>query len=120
VNPRLHRKSRRRRGLLLLDTIIGLTITSLLGLVLVVGVVQAHKARERLEDTTEAVQMTRRVMATLQEGGATPKNIDGAAVRVLDVEGGAKVAGRRWVEVAVDFKGRTTTLVGLAPQGGGK
>ena len=106
--------------MLLLDTIIGLVITGMLGTILVVGVVQAHKARERLEDTAAAEQMTRRVMATLQEGGATPKNIDGAPVRVREVEGGAKVAGRRWVEVAVEYKGRTATLVGLVPQGGGK
>jgi hypothetical protein len=112
----VNRRRRHRHGLFLLDAIIGLSIAGLLGLVLVVGITQERKARERLEEGTAAVRLTQRVMATLQEGGAAPATLEGAKVKVTPVEGGANVQGRTWVEVAVERKGRTATLVGLVPQ----
>jgi hypothetical protein len=105
-----------------MDTVIGLSIAGLLGLVLVVGITQAKKAQERLAEGTAGVRTAQRVMATLQEGGAAPATLDGAKVKVTPVEGGTKVQGRTWVEVAVERKGRSATLIGLVPQprGGGQ
>jgi hypothetical protein len=110
--------SARRHGFFLMDTVIGLVIAGVLGLVLVVAITQGGKAQRRLDDGAAAARVAQRVMAALHERRPPPAELGGAKVEVRPAEGGAKIAGSRWVEVVVNYNGRRATLVGLVPQGG--
>ena len=115
------RARRRRPGFMLADTIMGLIVAGVLGLVLVVSISKGGQAQRRLDDGATAVRISQRVMATLHEGKAAPAELAGAKVTVRPATGGgAAVEGRAWVEVVVDYRGRQASLVGLVPQGGGR
>ena len=116
-----HRRERRRLrpGIFLMDTIVGLVLTGILGTILVVAITRGGTAERRLADGAAATRIGQRALAALHEGKGVPTEFDGATVTVKPAEGGAKVDGRRWVEVTVNYHGRTTALVGLVPQRGG-
>jgi hypothetical protein len=104
-----------------MDTVIGLVIAGVLGLVLVVAITKGGQAERRLADGAAAARVAQRVMAALHEGRAAPAELDGAKVEVRPAAaGGATVAGKGWVEVVVSYHGRRASLVGLVPQGGGR
>jgi type II secretory pathway pseudopilin PulG len=103
----------------LADTMVGFAITAVLALVLVTGITQSRRAQNRLDDGAAALRIARRVMTGLQEGGAAPR-IDEADVKVKPAPGGTAIPGRAWVEVTVNYHGRTASLVGLTPQGGAR
>jgi hypothetical protein len=109
-----------RRGFFLMDTVIGLTIAGVLGVVLVVAITKSGQAERRLADGAQATRIGQRVMAALHEGKSAPAELDGAKVEVRPATGGAKVEGKGWVEVVVNYHGRRASLVGLVPQGGGR
>ena len=111
-----------RRGFFLMDTVVGLLVAGVLGLVLVVAISQGGKAERRLEDGAAAGRIGQRVMAGLHEGRAAPAELAGAKVEVRPAPGGggAGVPGKGWVEVVVNYRGRTASLLGLVPQGGGR
>jgi hypothetical protein len=111
----------RRRGFFLADTIMGLIVAGILGLVLVVSISKGGQAQRRLDDGAAATRVGQRVMAILHEGKAAPAELAGAKVTVRPATGGgAKIEGKDWVEVVVDYRGRQASLVGLVPQGGGR
>ena len=115
----MNAKSRqRRRGMFLADTMVGFAIAAVLALVLVTGITQSRRAQVRLDDGAAAMRIAQRVMIGLQEGTAAPR-IDEAEVKVSPARGGTAVPGRVWVEVSVNYHGRTASLVGLTPQQGG-
>ena len=109
-------RSRPRRGIFLADSIIGFTLIAILGLMLVVAITRANRARERLGEANESTRTARRVMTLLQQGQAAPQKMDGAEVRVAPAPGGADVPGHAWVQVTVSRGGRPFTLVGLVPR----
>jgi hypothetical protein len=110
----------RRGGFFLMDTVIGLVIAGVLGLVLVVAITKGGQAERRLEDGATAARVAQRVMAALHQARPAPADLDGAKVEVRPAEGGTKVEGKGWVEVVVNYRGRHASLVGLVPQGGGR
>ena len=111
-------RARRRRGFFLTDSIVGFMLIGMLGLALVVAVTTASKAKRRLDDSAGAATAAEQVMAMLRDGKAAPQSIGEASVAVRAAQGGAAVAGQRWVEVIVKRNGRTASLVGLVPEGG--
>jgi hypothetical protein len=108
----------RRRGFFLFDTIAGLTLASVLGWVLVTAIVQSQRTQQRLDESAAAMRIAQRVIYTLQQGKPAPDKVDEAQIQVKPAAGGAPVAGRTWVEVSVNYRGRTAWLIGLTPQGG--
>jgi type II secretory pathway pseudopilin PulG len=114
------RQRQRRRGLFLADAMIGFAITAVLGLVLVTAITQTKRSQERLDETTTATRIARRVMTDLQAGKPAPAKLDDAEVKVSPTTGGAAVAGQAWIEVTATYHGRTATLVGLTPKEGAK
>ena len=115
---RLHPR-RHRRGIFLMDTIVGLVITGILGTILVVAITRGGAAERRLADASAATRIAQRAMAALHDGKNVPPEFDGATISVQPAEGGTTVQGRRWVEVTVDYHGRKASLIGLVPQQGG-
>ena len=111
---------RARRGFFLMDTVVGLMVAGVLGMVMVVAVTRGGQAERRLEDGAAATRVGQRVMAGLHEGRSAPTELDGARIEVRPASGGAAAPGRGWVEVVVSYRGRTATLTGLVPQGGGR
>lgn len=111
---------RRRGGFFLVDTVFGFVIAGVVATSLVVAITSAGRAERRLEDGATAMRVAQRVMGSLREGKTPPAEIDEARIVVQGAKGGEKVAGREWVEVVVNYRGRTATLIGLAPVRGGK
>ena len=110
---------RRRRGIFLADAMFGFAITAVLGLVLVTGITQSRRSRERLEDGAAAARIAQRAMAEVQAGRrVAPKQFADAEVTVAPATGGTTITGQAWVTVSVKCHGRVATLVGLAPKGG--
>lgn len=116
---RVHLRQRRRRGIFLMDTIVGLVLTGILGTILVVAITGGGTAERRLADGAAATRIAQRAMAALHDGKDVPNEFDGATIAVKPVEGGTTVQGRRWVEVTTDYHGRKASLIGLVPQQGG-
>jgi Na+-transporting NADH:ubiquinone oxidoreductase subunit NqrF len=114
------RQRQHRRGLFLADAMIGFAITAVLGLVLVTAITQTKRSQERLDETTTATRIARRVMTDLQAGKPAPAKLDDAQITVSPATGGVAVTGQTWVEVTVNYHGHTATLIGLAPKGGAK
>jgi hypothetical protein len=114
------RQRRRRHGIFLADTMIGFAIAAVLGLVLVTAITQTKRSQARIDDTTTATRIARRVITDLQAGKPAPAKLDEAEVKVSPAAGGVAVAGQAWVEVTITYHGRTATLVGLMPKGGAR
>jgi type II secretory pathway pseudopilin PulG len=108
----------RRPAFMLTDTIIGLMIVGILGTVLVTAITTDGRAKRQLNDSAAALHIAQRVMATLREGKPAPQSLDDATVQVGPADGAAPATGKTWVRVAVNYHGRTATLIGLAPRGG--
>lgn len=113
-------RGRDRRGYFLMDTVIGLVLAGILGTILVVAIAKGGTAERRLADNAAATRIAQRAMAALHAGKGVPADFAGATVSVKPAEGGAKVEGRSWVEVTVQYHGRRASLMGLVPQGGGR
>jgi hypothetical protein len=110
---------RRRRGVFLADAMFGFAITAVLGLVLVTAITQSRRSQERLDEGAAAARIAQRAMGELQAGRVVPKEFADADVTVAPATGGGAIAGQAWVEVRVNYHGRTATLVGLTPSKGG-
>jgi hypothetical protein len=111
---------RRRHAVFLADAMFGFAITAVLGLVLVTAITQSRRSQERLDDVAAATRIAQRAMSELQAGRVVPKQFAEAEVTVAPATGGAPVAGGAWVAVTVNYHGRSATLVGLTPKGGGR
>lgn len=116
----MKRTPRRHAGFFLVDTVFGFVIAGVIATALVVAITSAGRAERRLDDGAQAMRIAERAMGTLREGKAAPAEIGEARIAVKSAAGGEKVAGREWVEVVVDYHGRTASLIGLAPMRGGK
>jgi type II secretory pathway pseudopilin PulG len=110
-----------------MDTVVGFAIIGVLSFVLVTAVTRTDQARQRLDDNATAVRIAQRVLADLRAGKPAPPAPADTQVHVKPatdvIAGGAGVAlppGREWVEVTVNYRGRTATLTGLAPKGGAR
>ena len=108
-----------RPGIFLMDTIVGLVLTGILGTILVVAITRGGAAERRLADAATATRIAQRAMSALHDGKTPPADLNGATLSVQPTEGGAKIANHRWIQVTVTYHGRTTSLVGLVPQQGG-
>ncbi|HEY7115093.1 MAG TPA: hypothetical protein VH475_00820 [Tepidisphaeraceae bacterium] len=105
-----------------MDTMTGLVVAGILGVILVIAITRAGRAQDRLEEQGTAVRICQHVMDALHQGRPAPSTWGEAKVTVTPVadRGAAVVAGQAWVEVGVSYRGRTASLVGLVPQGGGR
>jgi hypothetical protein len=109
------RRRRRSAGYMMVDTVIGLVIAGMLGLILIVAIMKASRAGDRVEDGAAATRLAQRALVAVQQG-KPPEVGTEATVQVMPVT----VEGQRWVEVTVNYHGRSATLVGLALAGGGQ
>jgi len=109
---------RRQAGFFLLDTIFGFVIAGVLATALVTAIVASGRAQRRLEDGATAMRYAQRVMGTLREGKAAPKNIDDAQVQIERLKDGEIASGRAWVRVVVTYHERSASLIGVTPIGG--
>ncbi len=116
----MKRNHRRYAGFFLVDTVFGFVIAGVVATALVVAITSAGRAERRLDEGAQAMRIAQRAMATLREGKTAPGELGEARIVVKVAAGGEKVAGREWVEVVVEYHGRTASLTGLAPMRGGK
>ena len=103
-----------------MDTVVGFAIAGVLAIALVTAITATGRANRRLEDGATAMRMAQRVMGTLQEGKDAPKTMDEATVELKPAAGGTTLPGRAWVEVVIHYRGRTASLIGMTPNGGGQ
>ena len=106
---------------MLADTILGLVVTGMLSGLLVVAITRAGAAQRQVDDGAAADRVCQRVMDALHNGKPAPATVGETKVTVRPAgDGGANVpAGHAWRVVVVNYRGRTASLVGLVPVGGG-
>jgi hypothetical protein len=100
-----------RRGILLLDTLLGMFILILLATVLVVTASRARKLDEALARGRSATRLCEVAMADLLAGHAPTAD---ARIRVRRLSAAAP-SGFAWVEVEAAVDGARRSLTGLAP-----
>ena len=110
------RFARSRRGLLIADVIIALSVVSILAGTLSVLVWQTVKLKQSQGDFRAAVRAAESALANLQVL-RRPAPLDGEVIVVQAEPDGIAPPGRQWVRVVATFDGRNAELVGLVPDG---
>jgi type II secretory pathway pseudopilin PulG len=110
----------RRRGIFLIDAVVGFLLIGVLGLMLVIAITTSSRAQRRLDDSAAATTAAEQAIALLREGQAAPQTLGGAQVRVRPAPGAQEIKGAQWLEVTATREGRAATIVALIPKGGGQ
>ena len=100
------------------EVIAGITIMTILAVVLAVLMTRQQRVAQRLAENRAAARLTESVLIDLQTGKVAQMPADvRTRVQPLDVSETAR--SMQWVRVEVTQNGRTTSLIGLAPAGAG-
>lgn len=110
------RRPRVRHGILMADVMLGLAVLGVLTAVLISAMSRTHRAADRMSNARTAGRVAQEVLVDLQAGLPTPPQDAETKISVEPAGGGAKVQGRRWVQVVVSFRGESGLLVGLVPE----
>lgn len=105
-----------RRGFLIIDMLIGLTLLGTLATVLAIGVRSQQKGAAHLAESRAALRAAEAALIDLQSGANQPTPRRGVTVRVTDDPTTPASAGHRWVRIEAICNGRSATLYGLAGQ----
>ena len=106
---------RRRRGIMVTDAVVALTIIAVLSTALVVAINRGHRATARLAAQRGATWAAEAALTQLQAGQSP--NMDGIEIERLAVP--KAPAGFGWVRVKAQHDGRTATLIGVVPASDG-
>jgi type II secretory pathway pseudopilin PulG len=113
-----NRPSRRpRRGIFLIDAIVGFLLIGVLGLTLVLAITTSSQARRRLDDSAAATVAAEQTLALLRDGQPAPQDLNGAQIKVEAAPGGQEVKGAQWLQVTATRNGRSATLTAFLPKG---
>ncbi len=103
---------RRRRGIFVMDAIVGLAIIAAVATAIAVALTQYRKAEQRLSDTRAAVRLCECVMAELS-GGSVPVGNGRATWKRLSTE--QAPPGYAWIEVVAIHGDGRASVTGLVP-----
>jgi type II secretory pathway pseudopilin PulG len=106
---------RRRCAFLIAEAIMGLAIIVILTAVLSVALVRQNRASHKLSDSRAAERAAERTLTALQVRRPPPAPEEGSVIEIIPIQPAAGVGDLVWVQVRVTHRGRTATLVGLAP-----
>ena len=106
--------NKRHRGFFLLDTIVGLIILAILGVVLGKAISWQQHSGQRLADVRAASRCAERTLLELQQGHEPPSMDTGETVRIEPAIGGTEVNGFVWVRVTGSCNHSSVTLLGLS------
>jgi type II secretory pathway pseudopilin PulG len=106
--------NRQRRGFFLIDTIFGLIIVAILGVVLAKAINWQQRSNQRLADARAASRCAERTLLELQRGHEPPSLDAGESVRIGPATDGAEISGFVWVRVTGSCGRGSVTLLGLA------
>jgi len=113
-NRVLHRR-RRRRGWVIVDIITGLIILMVLLVTLSAAMARQRRGEQKLADTRAAMRLAEQTATALQLAQPPPAPAEGETIEILPIQPADGIAGKSWVRIRVTQKGRTATLVALAP-----
>jgi type II secretory pathway pseudopilin PulG len=102
----------RRRGWVIIDVTWAMIIMSLLAGVLAVGAQTEQSNLRRLAESRAASRAAEAALISMQCGRYQPS----ADVTVRALSEPTNVPGMTWVQVRATFNGRSSVLVGMAPQ----
>jgi len=105
-----------RRGIFMADVMLGLVLLGILTGILISATSRTQRAADRLSNARTAGRVAQEVLVDVQAGLPAPQPRGETKISVEPAEGGAKVPGRRWVQVVVSFRGESALLVGLVPE----
>jgi hypothetical protein len=105
----------RRRGIMLIDVVLGLALLATIGVLLSATVGRHGEATERLAASRAALCAAENVLTDLQHGQAPPASDELTRWDVRQLQSPAAPVGQVWVEVHVVHRERTATLTGLVP-----
>jgi len=100
--------------MLLPETIFGLGIMAMVLTVLLLSIAQQRTGQRALSEQREATRIAERALLALRVGEAMPSDTD-ASIDITQAMPGDAPPGKRWVRVTVQYRERSTSLVGLAP-----
>jgi type II secretory pathway pseudopilin PulG len=109
--------NKRHRGFFLLDTIVGLIILAILGVVLGKAISWQQRSEQRLADVRMASHCAERTLLELRDGHEPPLLDVDETVRIEPAIGGAEINGFVWVRVTGSCHRSSVTLLGLAKRG---
>ena len=103
---------RRRRGIMLIDVVLGLALLATIGVLLSATAGRYGMATQRMSDSRAALRAAEHVLTNLQRGQAPPASDTRIRWVVRRLESPAP-GGHVWVEVHVVHRERSATLTGL-------
>jgi type II secretory pathway pseudopilin PulG len=106
--------NKRCRGFFLVDTIFGLIIVAILGVVLAKAINWQQRSGQRLADVRAASRCAERTLLEIQQGHEPPSLDAGETVRIEPAIGGAEINGLVWVRVTGSCNRSSVALLGLA------
>jgi hypothetical protein len=102
----------------------GMALLSIAAVVLISATSNTNRATSELSDSRRAARVAEAVFVDLEAGIAPPAEDRETKISIEPCEGGARVSGHHWVQVAVSVRGQPALLVGLVPDsdraGGGE
>jgi len=94
---------------------VAMAIILLLTLVLTVAVTRQQRTTAKLADTRDAVRLAEQTLTALQAGEAAPAPPEGSVVEIHPAGAVKDTGNLAWVSIQVTHRGRSATLVGVAP-----
>ena len=105
--------ARPRRGIVLLDVLIGIILLGSLLTVLAVSTNLRNRAAARMAAQRGAVQLAEKALSDLQRGTNTQPADHAGTVAVR--YSGKRIGTLEWVQITANHDGRSAALTGLAP-----
>jgi hypothetical protein len=105
-----------KRGIMLIDLTMGLSILVALAVVVGVMIARTQSHLRDLRDQRAAMQQAQQVLHDMRVGKPGDWALEmGKTIQVAPLSQEPPTAGHLWVQIEVDRQGQTATLVGLAP-----
>lgn len=104
-----------RRGIMLLDALIGLAVVAVLIIVLSIAMTRQQRAGSALAEHRRAIRAAEAAMTRMQAGEQFPPELFDAQLSQQPIASNAAPAGYHWIRIEAKVNRQQSTLIGLVP-----
>jgi len=104
-----------RRGIMLLDSMIGLGIIAVLIIVLSVAMTRQQRASRALAERRVAIRAAEAALSRMQTGQSFPEGLFDAHLTLQTLPDRSTPAGYQWVRIEAKVNRQQSDLIGLVP-----
>jgi len=97
------------------DVMMALGLLGVTAVIFISATNRTDRASDRLASARYAGHVAEEVLCDLQANLPSPPEDADTKISLESIEGGAKVAGRHWVQVVVTFRGQAAGMIGMIP-----